>query len=266
MKTALTIAGSDSCGGAGIQADIKAMSANGVYAMSVITAVTAQNTQGVFGIQDILPEMIESQIDVLFDDISHIDAIKIGMVSKVESIKAISKSLRKVKNLPPVVLDPVMVSTSGSNLLSVDAKETLIKELFPLAIVITPNLHEAEALLGKEIKNVEDMKKACVELKKLGSKYVLVKGGHLDLEATDVLYDGENFTLIGGKIIKTKNKHGTGCTLSSAIAANLAKGMSMEEAVKEAKRYITVAIEHNIELGKGCGPTNHFYELLNTNR
>lgn len=263
MKTALTIAGSDSCGGAGIQADIKAMSANGVYAMSVITAVTAQNTQGVFGIQDISPEMIESQIDVLFDDISHIDAIKIGMVSKVESIKAISKSLRKVKNLPPVVLDPVMVSTSGSNLLSVDAKETLIKELFPLAIVITPNLHEAEALLGKEIKNVEDMKKACVELKKLGSKYVLVKGGHLDLEATDVLYDGDNFTLVGGKIIKTKNKHGTGCTLSSAIAANLAKGMSMEEAVKEAKRYITVAIEHNIELGKGCGPTNHFYELLN---
>ena len=152
MKTALTIAGSDSCGGAGIQADIKSMSANGVYAMSVITAVTAQNTQGVFGIQDISPEMIESQIDVLFNDILHIDAIKIGMVSKVESIKAISKSLRKVKNLPPVVLDPVMVSTSGSNLLSVDAKETLIKELFPLAIVITPNLHEAEALLGKEIK------------------------------------------------------------------------------------------------------------------
>ena len=266
MKTALTIAGSDSCGGAGIQADIKSMSANGVYAMSVITAVTAQNTQGVFGIQDISPEMIESQIDVLFDDILHIDAIKIGMVSKVESIKAISKSLRKVKNLPPVVLDPVMVSTSGSNLLSVDAKETLIKELFPLAIVITPNLHEAEALLGKEIKNVEDMKKACVELKKLGSKYVLVKGGHLDVEATDVLYDGDNFTLVGGKIIKTKNKHGTGCTLSSAIAANLAKGMSMEEAVKEAKRYITVAIEHNIELGKGCGPTIHFYELLNTNR
>ena len=263
MKTALTIAGSDSCGGAGIQADIKSMSANGVYAMSVITAVTAQNTQGVFGIQDISPEMIESQIDVLFEDIFHIDAIKIGMVSKVESIKAISKSLSKVKNLPPVVLDPVMVSTSGSNLLSVDAKETLIKELFPLAIVITPNLHEAEALLGKEIKTVEDMKKACVELKKLGSKYVLVKGGHLDVEATDVLYDGDNFTLIGGKIIKTKNKHGTGCTLSSAIAANLAKGMSMEEAVKEAKRYITVAIEHSIELGKGCGPTNHFYELLN---
>lgn len=263
MKTALTIAGSDSSGGAGIQADIKSMSANGVYAMSVITAVTAQNTQGVFGIQDISPEMIESQIDVLFDDILHIDAIKIGMVSKVESIKAIARSLRKVEKLPPVVLDPVMVSTSGSNLLSADAKEVLIKELFPLAVVITPNLHEAEALIGSEIKTVDDMKKACVKLKTLGSKYVLVKGGHLDLEATDVLYDGENFTLIGGKIIKTKNKHGTGCTLSSAIAANLAKGMSMEDAVKEAKRYITIAIEHNIELGKGCGPTNHFYELFN---
>lgn len=266
MKTALTIAGSDSCGGAGIQADIKSMSANGVYAMSVITAVTAQNTQGVFGIQDISPEMIESQIDVLFDDILHIDVIKIGMVSKVESIKAISKSLRKVKNLPPVVLDPVMVSTSGSNLLSVDAKETLIEELFPLAELITPNLHEAEALIGSKIKTIQDMKKACIKLKTLGSKYVLVKGGHLDIEATDVLYDGENFTLIGGEIIKTKNKHGTGCTLSSAIAANLAKGMTMEEAVKEAKRYITIAIEHNIDLGKGCGPTNHFYELFNTNR
>ncbi|MCR4944033.1 MAG: bifunctional hydroxymethylpyrimidine kinase/phosphomethylpyrimidine kinase [Clostridium sp.] len=263
MKTALTIAGSDSCGGAGIQADIKSMSANGVYAMSVITAVTAQNTQGVFGVQDISPEMIESQIDVLFQDILHIDAIKIGMVSKAQSIKAIARALRKVDKLPPIILDPVMVSTSGSNLLSVDAKETLIKELFPMAELITPNLHEAEALLGEDIKSVEDMKRACIKLKTLGSKYVLVKGGHLDMEATDVLYDGEKFMLLGGEIIKTKNKHGTGCTLSSAIAANRAKGMSMEEAVKEAKRYITVAIEHNIELGKGCGPTNHFYELFN---
>ena len=263
MKTALTIAGSDSCGGAGIQADIKSMSANGVYAMSVITAVTAQNTQGVFGVQDISPEMIESQIDVLFQDILHIDAIKIGMVSKAQSIKAIARALRKVDKLPPIILDPVMVSTSGSNLLSVDAKETLIKELFPMAELITPNLHEAEALLGEDIKSVEDMKRGCIKLKTLGSKYVLVKGGHLDMEATDVLYDGEKFMLLGGEIIKTKNKHGTGCTLSSAIAANRAKGMSMEEAVKEAKRYITVAIEHNIELGKGCGPTNHFYELFN---
>ena len=239
------------------------MSANGVYAMSVITAVTAQNTQGVFGVQDISPEMIESQIDVLFQDILHIDAIKIGMVSKAQSIKAIARALRKVDKLPPIILDPVMVSTSGSNLLSVDAKETLIKELFPMAELITPNLHEAEALLGEDIKSVEDMKRACIKLKTLGSKYVLVKGGHLDMEATDVLYDGEKFMLLGGEIIKTKNKHGTGCTLSSAIAANRAKGMSMEEAVKEAKRYITVAIEHNIELGKGCGPTNHFYELFN---
>lgn len=264
MKTALTIAGSDSCGGAGIQADIKSMSANGVYAMSVITAVTAQNTQGVFGIQDISPEMIESQIDVLFEDILHIDAIKIGMVSNVEAIKAISKSLRKVKKLPPIILDPVMVSTSGCNLLSADAKKTLINELFPLASLITPNLYEAEVLTESTIHTVEDMKKACVKLKQFGSKYVLVKGGHLDSEATDVLYDGENFTLIGGEIIKTKNKHGTGCTLSSAIAANLAKGMTMKEAVEEAKRYITVAIKNNIELGKGCGPTNHFYKLFHS--
>lgn len=258
MKTVLTIAGSDSCGGAGIQADIKSISANGGYAMSVITAVTAQNTQGVFGIQDISPEMIESQIDVLFDDIKHIDAIKIGMVSKVESIKAIRRALDKVENIPPVILDPVMVSTSGSNLLSVDAKETLIKELFSISELITPNLHEAEALLGEKINSVEDMKKACIKLKTLGSKYVLVKGGHLNDEATDVLYDGKKFVLVGGEIIKTKNKHGTGCTLSSAIATNLAKGMTMEEAVKKAKEYITLAIQQNLDIGKGCGPVNHF--------
>ncbi|MDR3597197.1 bifunctional hydroxymethylpyrimidine kinase/phosphomethylpyrimidine kinase [Clostridium sp.] len=260
MFRALTIAGSDTCGGAGIQADLKAFSANGVYGMSVITAVTAQNTMGVFGIQDINPEMIESQIDVIFDDI-RVDAIKIGMVSKIESIKAISKALRKVEKLPLIVLDPVMISKSGFNLLSRDAKDTLVKELFPLATLITPNLPEAEEILGMKIENLEQMKEAALKLKELGPKFILVKGGHLEGEATDLLYDGEKFIILKQERINTTHTHGTGCTLSSAIAANLAKEMKVEEAVKEAKRYITIAIEHGFELGKGVGPTNHFYEL-----
>lgn len=260
MFRALTIAGSDSCGGAGIQADLKSFSANGVYGMSVITAVTAQNTMGVFGVQDINPEMIESQIDAIFEDI-RVDAIKIGMVSQIESIKAISKGLKKVENLPAVVLDPVMISKSGFNLLSKDAKETLVKELFSLATLVTPNLPEAEDILGIEIKTLEDMKQAALKLKELGPKYVLVKGGHLDGEATDLLFDGKEFIILQQERINTKNTHGTGCTLSSAIAANLAKGMSIEKAVKAGKAYITCAIEHSFELGKGVGPTNHFYEL-----
>ncbi|MBE6051033.1 MAG: bifunctional hydroxymethylpyrimidine kinase/phosphomethylpyrimidine kinase [Clostridium sp.] len=262
MKTALTIAGSDSSGGAGIQADIKAMSANGVFAMSAITAITAQNTQGVFGIQDISPEMIEGQIKAIFDDIN-VDAIKIGMVSKIESIKAISKALKNVNNLPPIVLDPVMVSTSKCKLLSDDAKETLINELFPLAALITPNLPEAEEILGVEITNVEEMENACKELIKLGAKNVLVKGGHLEGDATDVLYTGKKFIYLRHERLDNKHTHGTGCTLSSAIAAGLAKGMNIEEAVKEGKRYVTVAIEHGFKLGKGIGPTNHFFELYN---
>lgn len=260
MKTALTIAGSDSSGGAGIQADIKSMSANGVFAMSVITAITAQNTMGVFGIEDISPEMIKSQIKVIFDDIK-VDAVKIGMVSKIESIKAISEALREIKDLPPIVLDPVMVSTSGYKLLSDDAKETLIKELFPLSTLITPNLPEVEEILGIKIEDVEDMKEAAKKLKKLGTKYVLIKGGHLKDDATDLLFDGENFIYFKEQKINTNNTHGTGCTLSSAIAANLAKGMRIEEAVRESKEYITLAIKHGFKIGHGVGPTNHFYEL-----
>ncbi|WP_160685737.1 bifunctional hydroxymethylpyrimidine kinase/phosphomethylpyrimidine kinase [Clostridium sp. C2-6-12] len=260
MFRALTIAGSDTCGGAGIQADLKSFSANGVYGMSVITAVTVQNTMGVFGIQDINPEIIEGQIDAIFEDI-RVDAVKIGMVSQIPSIKAISKALRKVKNLPKIVLDPVMISKSGFNLLSKDAKDTLVKELFPLATLITPNLPEAEEILGNEIKNLEDMKAAALKLLELGPKAVLVKGGHLDGEATDLLYDGKEFIVLPQERINTTHTHGTGCTLSSAIAANLAKNMTMEEAVREGKRYITIAIEHGFDLGKGVGPTNHFYEL-----
>ncbi len=260
MKTALTIAGSDSSGGAGIQADIKSMSANGVFAMSVITAITAQNTMGVFGIENISPEMIKSQIKVIFEDIK-VDAIKIGMVSEIVSIEAISEALKQIKNLPPVVLDPVMVSTSGYKLLSDNAKEILIRELFPLSTLITPNLPEVEEILGIKINNLDDMKDAALKLKDLGANYVLIKGGHLQDDATDVLYDGEKFIYLKEEKIHTENTHGTGCTLSSAIAANLAKGMNIEKAVVEAKKYITGAIRYGFKLGKGVGPTNHFYKF-----
>jgi hydroxymethylpyrimidine/phosphomethylpyrimidine kinase len=260
MFRALTIAGSDTCGGAGIQADLKSFSANGVYGMSAITAVTVQNTMGVFGIQDINPEIIEGQIDVIFEDI-RVDAIKIGMVSQIPYIKVIAKALKKVEKLPAIVLDPVMISKSGFNLLSKDAKDTLVTELFPLATLITPNLPEAEEILGIEIKTLEEMKEAALKLIELGPKAVLVKGGHLEGEATDLLFDGKEFIVLPQERINTTHTHGTGCTLSSAIAANLAKNMTMEEAVREGKRYITVAIEHGFDLGKGVGPTNHFYEL-----
>lgn len=260
MYNALTIAGSDSCGGAGIQADLKAFSANGVYGMSVITAITAQNTQGVFAIQDITPEIISKQIEVIFEDIN-VNAVKIGMVSKIESIKAIAGALKEISNLPPVVLDPVMVSKSGFKLLSVDAKESLIKDLIPLATIITPNLPEAEEILERKIETIEEMKEAALQLIELGPKYVLIKGGHLEGDASDLLYDGENFIILPQERIETIHTHGTGCTLSSTIAANLAKGLDVEESVTKAKQYITGAISHGFQLGKGVGPTHHFYDL-----
>ena len=242
LFNALTIAGSDSSGGAGIQADIKAFSANGVYGMSIITAITAQNTQGVFGIMDVTPEIIEKQIDVIFNDIE-VGAIKIGMVSKIESIEAISNALGRVEKLPQIVLDPVMISKSGFKLLSDDAKNTLIEKLIPISTLITPNLPEAEELLGREILTIEDMKKAACDLKKLGAKNVLIKGGHLE------------------ERINTKHTHGTGCTLSSAITANLSKGMNIVDSVRGGKEYITGAIKNGFELGKGVGPTHHFYRF-----
>ncbi|HEY5561485.1 MAG TPA: bifunctional hydroxymethylpyrimidine kinase/phosphomethylpyrimidine kinase [Clostridiaceae bacterium] len=265
MKKVLTIAGSDSCGGAGIQADLKSFSANGVYGMSVITAVTAQNTQGVFAVQDITPDIIGAQIDAIFQDIS-VDAVKIGMVSQISSIEIISEKLKeyKPKNL---VLDPVMISKSGYSLLQPEAKRALIEKLLPLADVLTPNIPEAEAILRevfkKEVKieNVDQMIKASKEIHKLGPKYVLIKGGHLEGKAIDILFDGIKATYIESERIDTKNTHGTGCTLSSAIAANLALGYSTVESVQKAKEYITMAIEHSLDIGKGVGPTNHFYSL-----
>lgn len=264
MKKVLTIAGSDSCGGAGIQADLKSFSANGVYGMSVITAVTAQNTQGVFAVQDLDAAIIKAQIDAIFTDIQ-VDAVKIGMVSQIATIEAISEKLRQYQP-ERIVLDPVMVSKSGYSLLKPESKTALINKLIPLAAIITPNIPEAEEILEEigiksEIKSMEDMEKAARELYRLGCKNVLLKGGHGQGDAVDVLFDGHKMHHFVVERIHTKNTHGTGCTLSSAIAANLALGMTVAAAVEKAKEYITVAIQHALDIGKGVGPTNHFYTL-----
>ncbi len=260
MKVALTIAGSDSSGGAGIQADLKTFQALGVFGMSAVTAVTVQNTQKVYDIQEIEPRIVHDQITCLFDD-ARIHSVKIGMVSSIELIQAIAKALKAVKP-PPVVLDPVMISKSGYRLLNKDAQDALIDNLFPLSEIITPNIFEAEALIGKKINNVDEMKNAAQDILKLGAKKVVVKGGHLgEGRATDILYDGQEFKKLQSHWLKTKNTHGTGCTFSSAIAANIALGKSFFEAVTLAKVYITGAIEHALSIGQGHGPTHHFFDL-----
>lgn len=259
MRHALTIAGSDSCGGAGIQADLKTFSAHGVYGMSVVTAVTAQNTCGVFGVQDVTPELVSGQLKAIFEDI-RVDGLKIGMVSKIETIEAIAEGMLFYKP-SVIVLDPVMVSKSGYHLLQPEAKEALISKLLPLAAVVTPNIPEAEVLTGLCIKSLEDMKRAAVIIHSMGPGHVLVKGGHLDDAAIDVLYDGSDFRYMSSRRIPTDNTHGTGCTLSAAIASNLAKGASFEAAIVLAKEYITSAIENSFKLGRGVGPTNHFWQL-----
>lgn len=264
QKNGLTIAGSDSSGGAGIQADIKSFSANGVFGMSVITSVTAQNTAGVTDVEDLSPRIIESQIRAIFDDIK-VDCVKIGMVSNKAAVDTIASVLSHIKGIvrdfPPVVVDPVMVSTSGSRLLKEDAMEALVSRLIPLSDIVTPNIPEAEVLAGMDIDTVEDMKTAASKIKEFGAGYVLVKGGHLEGKAIDILYDGDSYTEFSSDKIESTSTHGTGCTLSSAIAANLAKGCGMEEAVESAKRYVTGAIENGLDIGSGNGPTNHFYLL-----
>ena len=259
MKTALSIAGSDSCGGAGIQADIKTMTMNGVYAMSAITALTAQNTKGVWGISEVPPEFLKQQIDAVFDDI-YPDAVKIGMVSSSELIKVIAERLTFF-NAKNVVLDPVMVSTSGSRLMNVDAISTLTNELFPVATVITPNIPEAEILSEKTIKDDNDM---CAVAKRIGDTYrcsVLLKGGHSICDANDLLYSDGEYKWFYGKRIDNPNTHGTGCTLSSAIASNLAKGFVVFESVQRAKEYISDALSANLDLGNGSGPLMHNFDL-----
>lgn len=259
MKKVLTIAGSDCSGGAGIQADLKTFSAHGVFGMSVITAVTAQNTQGVFAVQDISGEVIAKQIESIFDDIE-VDGVKIGMVSQVETIETIARQLNRYQPRI-VVLDPVMVSKSGYHLLNQKAEKTLVKELLPLALVITPNIPEAEVMTGRRISTIGQMEEAAEEIYQMGAKNVLLKGGHLEEDSVDVLYDGQEFSYYSSPRIATKNTHGTGCTLSSAIASNLALGYELKEGIALAKEYITLAIEHSLAIGKGVGPTHHFYAL-----
>lgn len=259
MKTALSIAGSDCSGGAGIQADIKTMTMNGVYAMSAITALTAQNTTGVAGISETDPKFLESQLDEIFKDI-YPDAVKIGMVSSCELILAIAERLRhyKAKN---IVVDPVMVSTSGSALMKTNAVEALEKELFPIADLVTPNIPEAEVLCGDEIKNRRDMELAAEKIGKAYGTAVLVKGGHSLADADDLLYSDGRLKWFNGEKIDNPNTHGTGCTLSSAIAANLAKGFGLEESVSRAKKYISGALAYMLDLGHGHGPMNHAFNL-----
>ncbi|MDQ0214389.1 hydroxymethylpyrimidine/phosphomethylpyrimidine kinase [Oikeobacillus pervagus] len=259
MKTALTIAGSDSGGGAGIQADLKTFSAHGVFGMSVITAVTAQNTKEVRGVQNIDVDIIRQQIEAIYDDLP-VNAVKIGMLSSVEIIDTVSSSLKERKS-QPIVLDPVMISKSGHSLLLPNAVKALIEKLVPLADIITPNVPEAEELTGIKIQTEEDMVTACKKICELGAANVLLKGGHLEGEPHDLFFNGENIHWFKGKRVHTKNTHGTGCTLSSAIAANLAKENDLYTAVKKAKQYISMAITHSLDIGKGHGPTHHFYEL-----
>lgn len=258
MRTALTIAGSDSSGGAGIQADIKTMITNGVYAMSAITALTAQNTTGVTGIMEVTPEFLGKQIDCVFTDIRP-DAIKIGMVSGTSLITVIAEKL-KYYQAQKIVLDPVMVATSGSKLISDEAIETLKEQLIPIADIITPNIPEAEVLSGIEIRSEEDMVKAAGLIYDRYGCAILLKGGHNLNDANDLLYRKENFQWFYGKRIDNPNTHGTGCTLSSAIASNLAKGFGLEDSVRRAKEYISGALSANLDLGKGSGPMNHAFE------
>ena len=259
MKKVLSIAGSDCSGGAGIQADLKTFSAHGVFGMSVIVSVVAENTSRVIDIQNVTPDMIEKQIDAVFEDVE-VDAVKIGMLSTPECMKAVAA---KVKQYQPenVVIDPVMYAKNGCPLMEPTAVSTLIETIIPLADVLTPNIPEAEKIADMQISTVSDMETAARKIHSMGCKSVVVKGGHHIGNAVDVLVDGRNFYHFETAHIDTKNTHGTGCTFSSAIASQLAKGKSVPDAVKAAKTYVTMAIEHSLAIGKGCGPTHHFYEL-----
>ncbi|MCI7275832.1 MAG: bifunctional hydroxymethylpyrimidine kinase/phosphomethylpyrimidine kinase [Cuneatibacter sp.] len=259
MKTALTIAGSDSSGGAGIQADIKTMTMNGVYAMSAITALTAQNTTGVTGIFNVSPEFLGEQLDSVFTDIFP-DAVKIGMVSSSDLIETIAAKLTQYE-ARNIVVDPVMVATSGAKLISDDAIATLREKLFPLAAVLTPNIPEAEVLSGMEIHSAEDMITAAKKISETWNCAVLCKGGHNLNDANDLLYRNGSYAWFNGRRIDNPNTHGTGCTLSSAIASNLAKGFDLDTSVRRAKDYISGALGAMLDLGHGSGPMQHNFNL-----
>jgi hydroxymethylpyrimidine/phosphomethylpyrimidine kinase len=260
MKRILTIAGSDSGGGAGIQADLKAITLLGGYGMSVLTALTAQNTVGVQAIHEVPARFVETQIDSVLSDIGA-DAIKTGMLANAEIVEVVARKIRQY-GVRKVVVDPVMVAKSGDSLLREDAQDALIKGLLPLSMVVTPNLPEASVLTGFKVNSVDGMKKAAHRIYKLGAKHVVVKGGHLRGMAVDILYDGKRFYEVESKRIDKKNTHGTGCTFASAIATFIARGERVPEAVRNAKTFITLAIQSGLPLGKGTGPTNPFAYVL----
>lgn len=266
MKKVLTIAGSDSGGCAGIQADIKTMSACGVFGMSVITAVTAQNTLGVTHIEEMSVQSVSAQLNAIYDDLEP-DALKSGMLFSKNIIDTVAGILKE-RNKSPYILDPVMIATSGAKLLQDDAVKVMIEKLFPLAHVVTPNIPEAEYITGMKILNQSDVDKACKLIKDMGAETVIIKGGHFNGdESTDTFYDGRNHYEISSTRIETKNTHGTGCTYSAAIASYKAQEMDTLEAVKYAKQYITSAILYGaeLEIGKGSGPVNHFFESIKNN-
>ena len=257
-KQVLTIAGSDSGGGAGIQGDIKAMSANGVFAMSVITAVTAQNTEEVTDVFELPPATVAAQLDAVFDDFD-VSAVKTGMLGSVAIVDIVA-SMLKPQNVTNLVVDPVMLSKSGHPLSTPDVIDALKTRLFPLALLITPNVHEAQQLSGIKIASLADARRAAKVIHGFGCQQVLIKGGHLLAErATDLLYDGRFFNVFKGEFIDTPHTHGTGCTLASAVAAHLARGKSVVDAIHAAKAYLTEAIRHGLAIGHGQGPTDHFY-------
>ena len=262
MKTALTIAGFDPSGGAGIQADLKTFHAHGIYGLSAVTAVTVQDTQKVYGIYEINPQVVYDQIICLLKD-AEIHAVKIGMLVNTEVIDAVADALSSVM-LPAIILDPVMISTSGFKILAPDALNRLVTRLFPVIDILTPNICEAEALTGKNITTIKEMKASANDILKMGVKKVVVKGGHMPHKlATDILYDGLNYKIIESKWADSNNVHGTGCTFSSAIAANMAMGKCFFEAATCAKTYITSAFEYTVSPGKGDKQFNHFYQSLN---
>ena len=253
----LTIAGSDSGGGAGIQADLKTFAALGVYGLSALTAVTAQNTQSVTLVETLSPAMVAAQIEAVVTDIG-VDAVKTGMLVNAAIIEAVAAKVRE-HNLPNLVVDPVMVAKSGEPLLERSAIAALVSRLLPLTVVVTPNLPEAGALVGRGVATAEDIRWAARRIVEMGAKNVVIKGGHRQGDAVDVLYDGAEFTEFSAPRVAASGSHGTGCTFASAIAAELAKGASVREAVARAKQYITAALEHSYPLGQGHGPVHHFY-------
>ncbi len=259
MKNCLTIAGSDCSGGAGIQADLKTFSAHQVYGMSVITSVVAENTSEVIKCENLSANIISSQINAVFDDIE-VDGVKIGMIKSFEIMNTVANGLEKYS--PKIVVcDSVMSAKDGHSLMDLDALQVLKARIIPLCTMLTPNIPEAEIIADIEIETIDDMKSAAKIIFEMGAKSVLIKGGHFEGDCTDVLYNGTDFWTFEQKRINTKNTHGTGCTLSSAITANLANGLALDKSVENAKNYLTGAIENSLEIGKGNGPLHHFYKL-----